>query len=131
MKNRNNSLEAMNTLFKIMGIQDWDAYRTAIGNVGCYLSYVKAIHISQASGIGFNLPNGPEFDIWGGKGTGKGLLNNKDFHFFFNFARVNNVPISIEEVYDTRNLTYREADTFLEPLFESYRPGTDLDDLIR
>jgi len=118
--NGNKSIEGQEALFRIMRLDNWDAYRNAMGKPESYFPYAKALHMSQASGIGFELPSGPECDIWGGKGTGNGLLSNQDFHKFFDFARANNLPVCIEEVYDTKNLTFREADAFLEPIFAGY-----------
>ncbi len=118
----NNAVQGERALFEMMNINNWVAYRNLIGKAESYFPSVKALHMSQASGIGFDLPSGPEYDKWGGKGTGEGLLSMQDFHKYFDFARRNNLPISVEEVYDTKNLTYLEADRFLEPIFASYKP---------
>lgn len=117
----NKAILGRRALFGMMHITNWDEYVQAISRTEEYLPNLRAIHISQASGMGFDLPEGEEFDIWGGKGTGNGLLTNAYIHSLFDFARVNNLPVSIEEVLDTKNLTYREVDKFLEPIFRDYK----------
>jgi len=120
---RNKADSTLNSLFSVMGISLWNEYIKRIGEAEDYLAHAVSIHISHTDGIGVRLKrNSPEGTAWG-DGRGDDLTTMKSYNNYFNVAKLNSLPIAIEEDYNLSPLTFEEADKFLEPIFRNYNPN--------
>lgn len=107
-------------LFATMGISSWDEYIKRVGEVKDYLPHAHGVHISSVDGIGVRLKPGTENGRLWGDGTGPDTTRTADYNLMLRTAQERGLPVAIEQEYELKPLTYREADLFLEPVLTAY-----------
>ena len=115
-----------NDLFRTLAVNDWDEYQEGVGGSPSYIDSMGAAHISQADGIGFRPELGSLEQIkWNPRGTE--LVPRTLFYQLFDNSRETGIPLAVEEDYvkfdaagNRLPIDYKEADAFLEPLFQTY-----------
>jgi hypothetical protein len=116
---KNKDIISPDVLFATMQISSWYEYLGKICMSEDYLKQSHAIHISQIGGIGFKLPPGTEMARrWNGEG--KALIPSRAFRDTLKIAQKHNLPVAIEQDYSFSPLDYKEADSFIEPIFKNY-----------
>jgi len=119
-------------MFKVMGIDSWDSFLLAVGKKEDYFPSTRALHISQADGVGVRVSkDSTDAMVWGGAKRLPPLISNAEHAEVLRKAMERDLPVNIEEDYSFNPLNFLEADAFLEPILQELTKFKDLQDDFR
>ena len=117
---QNRDVMSSDALFATLGINSWDEFEAKAGKIEDYFPKARALHLSSQDGLSIRVPAGTEIGRRWGDGTDPDLTTMATYHQCLDEAISRGLPVAIEEAFNTKPLTYKEADAFLEPILRSY-----------